>query len=57
MLLTDTKKYGNRALNKKEVINTWKGVLDKPLNLSDVGIGQSGFLVGIPPFRPPARNR
>ncbi|KAJ7163885.1 ribonuclease H-like protein [Mycena crocata] len=57
MLLTDTKKYGNRALNKKEVINTWKGVLDKPLNLSDIGIGQSGFLVGIPPLRPPGRNR
>ncbi|KAJ7430777.1 hypothetical protein FB451DRAFT_1038724 [Mycena latifolia] len=56
-LLTNSKKYGNRALNPKKVMNTWNGVLKDAENLSDTWVWQSGFLVGIPPLRPPGRNQ
>ncbi|KAJ7027464.1 ribonuclease H-like protein, partial [Mycena alexandri] len=56
-LLTDSKKYGNRALKISKVQNTWKGVLMDNQNLPDIWVRQSGFLVGIPPLRPPGRNQ
>ncbi|KAJ7716486.1 hypothetical protein DFH07DRAFT_762425, partial [Mycena maculata] len=56
-LLTDTKKYGSRALNIRKVMNTWNGVLKDPENLPDIWVWQSGFLVGIPPLRPTGRNQ
>ncbi|KAJ7691524.1 ribonuclease H-like protein, partial [Mycena metata] len=56
-LLTDVKKYGNRALKISEVQNTWNGVLMDNQNLPDIWVRQSGFLVGIPPLRPPGRNQ
>ncbi|KAJ7136376.1 ribonuclease H-like protein [Mycena crocata] len=51
-LLTDSRKFGRRALDIKKVQNTWKGVLKDPENLPDIWVRQSGFLVGIPPFCP-----
>ncbi|KAJ7029461.1 hypothetical protein C8F04DRAFT_1211945 [Mycena alexandri] len=56
-LLTDMKKYGSRALNINKVQNTWKGILMDNQNLPDIWVRQSGFLVGIPPLRPPGRNQ
>ncbi|KAJ7927946.1 ribonuclease H-like protein [Mycena leptocephala] len=40
-LLTDTKKYGNRALKIRKVMDTWRGVVKDPKNLSDTSIRQS----------------
>ncbi|KAJ7018275.1 ribonuclease H-like protein [Mycena alexandri] len=56
-LLTDTKKYGNRAIKIKTDLNTWKGVLKDPENLPEIWVWQSGFVVGIPPLRPLGRNQ
>ncbi|KAJ7933193.1 hypothetical protein B0H13DRAFT_1592627, partial [Mycena leptocephala] len=56
-LLTDTSRYGRRALNIKTVLRTWDGVLMDNKNLPDNWIWQSGVLVGIGKFRPPGRNR
>ncbi|KAJ7740169.1 hypothetical protein B0H14DRAFT_3609685 [Mycena olivaceomarginata] len=56
-LLTDRKKFGTRALNFKEVLKTWKGVLKDTENLPDAKIAQSRVLVGIAPLRPPGRNQ
>ncbi|KAJ7158223.1 ribonuclease H-like protein [Mycena crocata] len=57
ILLTDSRKFGSRALNIKKVVKTWNGVLKDPENLPDIWVWQSGLLVGIPPLRPPGRNR
>ncbi|KAJ7889015.1 hypothetical protein B0H13DRAFT_1626844, partial [Mycena leptocephala] len=56
-LLTDTSRYGSRALDIKTVLKTWDGVLMDNKNLPDNWIWQSGVLVGIGKFRPPGRNR
>ncbi|KAJ7178149.1 ribonuclease H-like protein [Mycena filopes] len=56
-LLTDSRTYRSRALNVKLVQNTWQGVLKDNQNLPDIWVRQSGFLVGIPPLRPPGRNQ
>ncbi|KAJ7722913.1 hypothetical protein B0H14DRAFT_3098393 [Mycena olivaceomarginata] len=52
IILTDRNKFGNRALNFKEVLNTWKGVI-----VQSQRSGQSRVLVGIAPLRPPGRNQ
>ncbi|KAJ7429747.1 hypothetical protein B0H11DRAFT_2211913 [Mycena galericulata] len=56
-LLTDTSRYGNRALNIRQVLRTWDGVLMDNNNLPENWIRQSGVLVGIGVLRPPGRNR
>ncbi|KAJ7852655.1 hypothetical protein B0H14DRAFT_2354714, partial [Mycena olivaceomarginata] len=56
-LLTDTSRYGNRALNAKMILRTWDGVLMDNLNLPENWIWQSGVLMGIGTLRPPGRNR
>ncbi|KAJ7940068.1 hypothetical protein B0H13DRAFT_2226252 [Mycena leptocephala] len=56
-LLTDTSRYGSRALDIKTVVKTWDGVLMDNENLPDNWIWQSGVLVGVGKFRPPGRNR
>ncbi|KAJ7806638.1 hypothetical protein B0H14DRAFT_3767615 [Mycena olivaceomarginata] len=53
IILTDRNKFGNRALNFKEVLNTWKGVIVDAQNLPVTKIGQSRVLVDIAPLRPP----
>jgi hypothetical protein len=57
ILLTDRKKFGNRALNFERVINTWKRVLKDAENLTDTKISESRVLVGMAPLRPPGRNQ
>ncbi|KAJ7791594.1 hypothetical protein B0H14DRAFT_2395487 [Mycena olivaceomarginata] len=57
ILLTDRKKFGNRALNFKRVTNTWKRVLKDAENLTVTKISESRVLVGIAPLRPPGRNQ
>ncbi|KAJ7688651.1 hypothetical protein B0H14DRAFT_3101159 [Mycena olivaceomarginata] len=57
IILTDRNKFGNRALNFKEVFNTWKGVILDAQNLPVTKIGQSRVLVGIAPLRLPGRNQ
>ncbi|KAJ6620491.1 hypothetical protein B0H10DRAFT_1632477, partial [Mycena sp. CBHHK59/15] len=49
-LLTDTSRYGNRALNINMVLKTWDGVLMDNENLPENWIWQSGVLVGIGNF-------
>ncbi|KAJ7809292.1 hypothetical protein B0H14DRAFT_3090931 [Mycena olivaceomarginata] len=57
ILLTDRKKFGNRALNFKRVLNTWRCVLKDAENLADTKISESRVLVGIAPLRPPGWNQ
>ncbi|KAJ7325763.1 hypothetical protein DFH08DRAFT_711140 [Mycena albidolilacea] len=52
IILTDRKKFGNRAMNFKVVCNTWNGVLQDDENLTGTKIGQSRVLVGIAPLCP-----
>ncbi|KAJ7093650.1 hypothetical protein C8R43DRAFT_908052 [Mycena crocata] len=56
-LLTDSSRYGSRALNTNTVLKTWDGVLMDNKNLPENWIWQSEVLVGIGTFRPPGRNR
>ncbi|KAJ7803829.1 ribonuclease H-like protein, partial [Mycena leptocephala] len=51
ILLTDRRKFGNRASNFKLVLNTWKRVIKDAENLQDIQILQSRVLVGIDPLR------
>ncbi|KAJ7208430.1 hypothetical protein B0H12DRAFT_1034237, partial [Mycena haematopus] len=57
LLMTNEKKFGERALKLKLVARTWKGVLKDAENLTDVQICQSRVLVGITPLCPAGRNR
>ncbi|KAJ7910752.1 hypothetical protein B0H13DRAFT_1615331, partial [Mycena leptocephala] len=51
ILLTDRRKFGNRASNFKLVLNTWKRIIKDAENLQDIQILQSRVLVGIDPLR------
>ncbi|KAJ7824804.1 hypothetical protein B0H14DRAFT_2369344, partial [Mycena olivaceomarginata] len=57
ILLTNRKKFGNRALNFKRVINTLKHILKDAENLTGTKISESRVSVGIAPLRPPGRNQ
>ncbi|KAJ7690568.1 RnaseH-domain-containing protein, partial [Mycena olivaceomarginata] len=57
IILTDQKKFGNRALNFKVVCSTWNGILKDNENLTGTKIGQSRVLVGIAPLCPPGQNQ
>lgn len=56
-LLTDTKRYGKKALKVETVLKTWSGILLNKDNLLDNWIRKTGVLVGMAPRRPPGRNR
>jgi hypothetical protein len=51
LLLTDRRKFGNRASNFKLILSTWKRVIKDAENLQDIQILQSRVLVGIDPLR------
>ena len=53
--LTDTTKFGKRALNSKTVKNTWKNCLKDEEELPAEWYRLKGVLVGISSTRPPRR--
>lgn len=56
-LLTDSMRYGKKALKTETVLKTWSGVLLNEENLPDNWVHKSGVLVGMAPRRPPGRLR
>ncbi|KAG1789812.1 uncharacterized protein HD556DRAFT_1433543 [Suillus plorans] len=56
-LLTDSKRYGKKALKVETVLKTWSGLLLHEDNLPDNWVHNTGVLVGMAPRRPPGRNR
>jgi exonuclease III len=56
-ILTNKYRYGNKAISKKKVLETWSGVLYDEDGLSEDWTKQPGVLVGITSLRPPGRNR
>ncbi|KAG2744934.1 hypothetical protein P692DRAFT_20849982 [Suillus brevipes Sb2] len=56
-LLTDSIRYGKKALKTEVVLKTWSGILLNEENLPDNWVHRSGVLVGMTPRRPPGRTR
>lgn len=56
-LLTDSKRYGKKALKVETVLKTWSGLLLHEENLPDNWVHNAGVLVGMAPRCPPGRNR
>ncbi|KAG1853362.1 ribonuclease H-like protein, partial [Suillus subluteus] len=56
-LLTDSMRYGKKALRTETVLQTWSGTLQNEDNLRDNWIQKSEVLVGMALRRPPGRNR
>ncbi|KAG1760574.1 ribonuclease H-like protein [Suillus occidentalis] len=56
-LLTDSKRYGKKAIKIDTVIKTWSGLLMNEDSLPDNWIRHTEVLVGMTPHRPPGRNR
>ncbi|KAG2755617.1 hypothetical protein P692DRAFT_201836748 [Suillus brevipes Sb2] len=56
-LLTDSKRYGTKALKVETVLKTWSSILLNEDNLPDNWVHNSGVLVGMAPRRPLRRNR
>jgi hypothetical protein len=46
--LTNKKKYGNKALPEKLILEMWKNILLRDENLPENWLKASGVLVGIP---------
>jgi hypothetical protein len=55
-ILTNSHRYGNKAIPKDKVLETWSGVLYDEESLPDDWIKQSEVLVGIASRRPRGRN-
>ncbi|KAG1773495.1 ribonuclease H-like protein [Suillus occidentalis] len=56
-LLTDSKRYGKKAIKIDTVLKTWSSLLKDEDNLPDNWIHQKGVLVGMTSRRPPGRTR
>ncbi|KAG2339348.1 hypothetical protein BDR05DRAFT_891892, partial [Suillus weaverae] len=56
-LLTNSMRYGKKALKVETVLQTWSGTLQNEDNLPDNWIRKSEVLVGMAPRHPPGRNR
>lgn len=56
-LLTDSMRYGKKALKIDSVLKTWSGLLKNEDNLPDNWIRHAGVLVGMTPRPPPGRLR
>jgi len=55
-LLTDSMRYGKKALKVETVLKTWSGILLNEDNLPENWVHKSGVLVGMAPRRPTGRN-